>query len=299
MSDWRPLIGRRRLQHRARALRRLREFFDARGVVEVETPALLEAVAAESGVEHMRADGGWLRSSPESMMKRLLAAEEMPIYQIGKVWRRGEFGRWHRPEFTMLEWYRPRWDARRLREELMELVAEFLEGECQALSYGEVFEAEVGLDPHRCDTPALLARLPADLQAPSRQEAGRAFALQYLFSHRVQPAMAGRMLLVVDFPQVESEQAALDAAGEVKVAKRFELFVDAVEVANGAEELRDAAELRKRLESRGRDARLAPDEALLAALSAGLPPCAGAALGVDRLLALALGEDSLAGVMAF
>ncbi len=240
-------------------------------------------------------------------MKRLLAAGGEAIYQIARAFRGGEAGRFHNPEFTILEWYRPGWDHHALMDEVEELLTRVLgTGTAERTSYGELFERHLGVDAHR-DPPERLREAAADagLDAVGLDDADRDAWLHLLLSHVVEPHLGrGRPTFVVDFPASQAALARL-RPGDPSVAERFEVYVESVELANGFHELSDADEQRRRFERdlaerRERDLPEVPvDERLLAALEAGIGDCAGVALGVDRLVMLATGAESLAEVVAF
>ena len=260
-------------------LRTIRAFFDARGVMEVQTACLAARGSTDPAIAgiHTR-DGRVLQTSPEHQMKRLLAAGAPSIYQIGPVFRADEAGRWHNPEFTMLEWYRLDFDAPALMDE----VAALTDAVLGAAAYDtRAYAGLVGLSE-------------AELITTEDDELDLRVA-------RALAALPPGRVFVTDYP---ARQAAL-ARVVGNVAKRFELVVHGVEVANGYHELADAAELRRRMTQdnairRQRGLPEAPlDEALLAAHEHGLPDCAGVAVGLDRLLALKLGAQSLAEVVAF
>jgi lysyl-tRNA synthetase class 2 len=304
-------------------LERLRAFFSARGVLEVETPLLSAAATPDpnlaslscryTGPGHASGQNRYLHTSPEFPMKRLLAAGSNSIYQVCKVFRDGEAGRLHNPEFTMLEWYRTGFDDRQLMDEVDELVHLLLSGHLaletsERLSYRAAFEQITGLDPHRASASEFAQVACArNINVPQEFREGRDASLwrDLLLSHLVEPQLGQkRPTFVYDYP---ASQAALARvrAGDPPLASRFELFIKGVEIANGFHELADSAEQRARF-ARQQHARLASgqpavpvDERFLAALSAGLPDCAGVALGFDRLVMLAAGVDRIDDVMAF
>ena len=299
---------------RARLLERCRHFFAERGVLEVETPVLAQATVTDVHLASLetriagRPAPYYLQTSPEYAMKRLLAAGSGDIYQVCKVFRDDESGRHHNPEFTLLEWYRLGFDHRELMDEVEALLATLLGpvlgAPAERLTYGEAFERVLGLDPHAASV--------AELEALARRRLGatglageRDVALDLLMGALVGPALgAGRVTFVHEYP---ASQAALARTlpGSPAVAARFEAYVGGLELCNGFHELADAAEQRRRFEAdrHARAARGLPlppvDERLLAALASGFPDCAGVALGLDRVLMLALGCDSLAGVLPF
>jgi len=284
-QDWRPACSLAALEARAALLRDVREFFHRRGVLEAQTALLGHATVTEPAVESLGVPGlGYLQTSPEYQLKRLLAAGAPSLYQLGPVFRAGEAGRRHNPEFTMLEWYRLGFDDAALMTEVAELVDLALgPGPVQRVPYHDV----VALAPADLDRGAFGGRDLLDLEfATGLERLGR-----------------GRFC-IVDYP---ADQAALARLrpGNPAVAARFELVVDGLELANGYWELADAEALEARfhrdLEIRQRQGQALPaiDQRLLAALRAGLPECAGVALGFDRLLMLKLGVSSLAEVMPF
>ncbi len=240
-------------------------------------------------------------------MKRLLAAGSGPIYQICKAFRDGEAGRWHNPEFSLLEWYRPGYDHRRLMDEVDELVRGLLDRPpAVRITYAEAFTQGVGVDPFAASDATLASRAVAlGLSADIIKGLDRNGRLDFLFSHGVQPALAGLgSVFVYDYPASQAALARIRPDNPL-VAERFELLVDGVELANGYHELTDPGEQRRRFEDelvtrRLRGLMVPPlDEHLLAALAHGLPDCAGVAVGVDRLVMLAAGVTDIREVLAF
>jgi lysyl-tRNA synthetase class 2 len=296
-------------------LARARAFFAARDVLEVDTPILSAAGVTDPQIESISAEVRgfphrfFLSTSPEFPMKRLLAAGCGDIYQICKVFRDAECGRWHNPEFTMLEWYRLGFDDAALMTEVEELVCELLAPErrlaaAERLTYAEALRRHAGVDAHMAgddDLDRAARRLGIECQAPLDRDA----KLDLLMGLAVGPRLGReRPCFVCDYPASQASLARLKP-GEPAVAARFELYLDGIEVANGFHELANPVEQRARFTAdlrtrRSRGQPLPPmDERLLAALGAGMPDCAGVALGFDRLVALALGAGSLAEAMAF
>jgi len=314
MSDRRPAV----IRLRAKLYSLIRTFFAERDVIEVETPILSAAANTDPNIHSFgtlfsgHADAGvrerWLRTSSEFAQKRLLAAGIGDNYELGRVFRDGEAGRRHNPEFTMLEWYRIGWDHLRLAGEVVELVQAALalverHAEVVRLSYRELFETAIGIDPLTASDEQLREALagvridPADLR--------RDDWLDLLLTHRIQPAFpADRLTIVFDYPasQCALAQVRMD---NPPVAERFELYLGTHELANGYHELTDASEQRARFErdSRRRRERAQPpmpiDENLLSALERGMPDCAGVALGVDRLVMAMVGSGDIRDVMTF
>ncbi len=322
-DDWQPAATLEVLKLRARLLESIRAFFSGRGVLEVETPILSTAAITDpmlaslatryAGPLFPHGQTFYLHTSPEFPMKRLLAAGSGSIYQICKVFRDGECGRLHNPEFTMLEWYRVGFDHHRLMDEVAELVTALLAPTLkldtpERLSYREAFRRHAGLDPHTASSAdfAAIARerrigVPKDLTSQNDLATWR----DLLLTHAVEPELGqGRLTFIYDYPASQASLARIQS-GEPPLAARFELYLNGIELANGFHELADADEQRARFE-RQLHARAAAgqavvplDERLLAALSEGLPDCAGVALGFDRLVMLAAGARSIAEVMAF
>ena len=295
-------------------LEEARRFFAAREVLEVETPVLVRHGVTDLNLESLRlaeeeGDPRYLHTSPEYAMKRLLAAGSGDIYQICRVFRRAETGSRHNPEFTLIEWYRTAMDHHALMAEVAELAACLLDEACgwTRRSYREAWAAHVGLDPHRADLGALRRQATGlGLDGATAAALERDGALDFIFATAVQPRLGRHGLEFVDgFPASQAALARLEIDGDDPVASRFELFYGGMELANGYHELTDAAEQRRRMSAERRKRRRlglpdqAPDERLLAALDAGLPECAGVAVGFDRLVMLRSGAGSIRDVLAF
>jgi elongation factor P--(R)-beta-lysine ligase len=297
------------LEKRSALLRRLRDFFYERDFVEVETPLVSPEVIPELHIEPFRlATGEFLQASPELYMKRLLADGATAIFQVTRSFRAGECGPLHRPEFTIVEWYRTG-DDMLSGIDLLDELTQILLGTPAAThtTYAEAFERHVGLCPHTATIKELAAAAsnvtpPPDIDGSDRNE-----WLNLLLATRVEPRLGvNRPEIVYHYPASQASLAQVvstDAGFEV--AERFELYYRGVELANGFHELTDAAELRSRFEAVN-VARVADDrpalplpESLVAAIQRGLPPCAGCALGFDRLAMLAVGASSIDEVMTF
>ena len=310
-TDWRPTATLDALRARGDILASIRGFFAERGVLEVETPALSEATVTDVHLHsiacRLEAAGRphYLQTSPEYAMKRLLAAGSGPIYQICKAFRDGERGRRHNPEFTMLEWYRPGWDHHRLMDEVDELLQAVLGVAAgERLSYADAFRRHAGVDPYAATDDDLRSRAAA-FSVSGVAELDRDDLLNLLLSHTVEARLGvGRPTFLFDYPASQAALARI-RPGDPPVAERFEVFIDGIELANGFHELADPEEQRRRFEADLAERRrrglpeVAVDERLLAALSSGLPDCAGVALGVDRLVMLLADAASLDDVMAF
>jgi len=326
-TDWRPGASLERLRRRAGLFAAVRAFFAARGVLEVDTPQLvnfavtdphLHSAVVRWPVAAAPAGAGsgdprpcqHLHTSPEYAMKRLLAAGSGDIYQLCHVFRGEEQGRLHNSEFMLLEWYRRGWSCEQLMQEVDELLRRLLGevagGPTRYRSYAQVFQDALGVDPLEDSIEALGACARAGgLDAALVGGCGRDELLDLLMGTRVGPGL-GRAapVFVHRYPASQAALARLDPS-DARVALRFELYVGGVELANGFEELADAAEQRERfradqqLRRARRQTVPAMDEYLLAALAAGLPACSGVALGMDRVLMLACGAASLREVLPF
>ena len=311
--NWRPTATLAALQSRASLLARAREFFAQRGVMEVETPILSGAAVSDPQLHSLstrvcgRREARYLHTSLEHAMKRLLAAGSGDIFQLCKVFRDEEQGRWHNPEFTMLEWYRLGMDDGALMDEVESLVAQLLSGRrapkpAERLSYSAALQRHAGVDAFTSSDDELAkAAVRHGIHCDSTLD--RDGKLDLLMGLIVGPRLGWEQpCFVCDYPV---SQAALARLKNAQVAARFELYLDGVELANGFHELADAAEQRARFEAdlamrRERGLVQPPmDENLLAALQHGLPDCAGVALGFDRLVALALGATRLSEAISF
>lgn len=319
MNDWRPTASHEAIRLRARLNALVRAFFAERGVLEVETPVLSQAGNTDPNIASFqlefsgRTDGAtrtrWLRTSPEYAMKRLLAAGIGDCYELGRVFRDGEAGGRHNPEFTMLEWYRVGWDHVALIEETVALVREALalvgrDARVERIAYRDLYRRALGVDPMLDDIDVLRAAL-GDVRIDP-DGLGRDDWLDLLMTHRLQPAFTPDVLTVVHgYPASQCALARIDGVGEDAVAERFELYLGGIELANGYHELTDGEEQRQRfardLQVRAERRAVQPprDTRLLDALAQGLPACAGVALGVDRLLMAMLGTPRIADVLAF
>jgi lysyl-tRNA synthetase class 2 len=303
------------LRARAALMASVRGFFAERDVLEVETPVVVGAPNADPHIASLctnvnlagSVSRAYLRTSPEHAMKRLLAAHGAPIYQMGKVFRDAEASARHNPEFTLLEWYRPGWDHEALMDEVEALVRLAIPGlvTC-SMSYREAFVRWANLDPWDASEADIYAacvkhggRLPAS-------ELDRDVCLDMLLTVAVIPGLAKEEqgVFLHGYPASQAGLARMMPADDTTAA-RFELFINGVELANGYWELTDPEEQRRRFEhERARrnvagDAEFPLDEHLLAALSAGLPDCAGVAMGIDRLLMLMTHSASIDDVLTF
>ena len=302
---WRSSASIKILQARASILAKIRQFFEQRGVLEVEVPVLGERGVTDPYLDALTLISDeqklYLQTSPEFFMKRLLAGGSGDIYYLGKAFRKDETGRIHHPEFTMLEWYRKGFNDRDLITELIAFISALApEFKIEVQSYRDLFMAEFGLDPHESSVAELKTLVSKRIDI-SWDDPFKSTWLDLLFTHCIEPKLRHKLIVVYDFPECQSALArvALDS-GHRCVAKRFELYMHGTEIANGYWELTNADELRRRFEA-DNDQRLAMgkqtvaiDEEFLAAVSSGLPDCAGVALGVDRLVMELLGLPSIA-----
>ena len=307
---WEPKANIATLEARADIVHRIRNFFQRRGVMEVDVPALgehsvtdpyLDALSLTlSGKQH------FLQTSPEYFMKRLLCAGSGDIFYLGKAFRADEKGRNHRPEFSMLEWYRLGFGDADLIKDVFELVLSLKpETSTQCLSYREIFEQHLGLNPHTATLAQLRARA-LDITDVSFDSDNRSMWLDLLFTHVIEPNLPRGLVAVCDYPACQSALARLgeNRFGE-PVAKRFEVFFDGLELANGYWELSDFQEQKARFDADnnlrqtlGKES-VIPDTAFLAAIESGLPDCAGVALGVDRLVMRLLGLADISEQLSF
>lgn len=308
--SWRPSASISSLRQRANIMAQIREFFNARDYLEVETPVMGACGVTDVYLESIQAQCSGktyaLQTSPEYHMKRLLAAGSGPIFQLARAFRDDEQGRWHNPEFTMLEWYRPGIN----HHELLTEVGDFLQVilACPPLvvmSYHDAFQQACELDPFDTslvDLKACLQKLNLEQVLPS-DETNIDQYLFLLMSHVVEPYLAKHNAPVglVDFPPSQAALACVNNG----VAERFEVYYRGIELANGFHELTDASVQAARFEDDLETRRVRglaipkPDAHLLAAMTHGLPASSGVALGVDRLVALALGHTSIQESLAF
>jgi lysyl-tRNA synthetase class 2 len=318
LPDWRPTADLARLRLRAELLARVRGHFASTAALEVETPALVRAAVTDVHLESLRVSddaaagrtAGYLQTSPEYAMKRLLCSGAPDIFQVCKVFRAGERGGRHNPEFTMIEWYRLGIDHHGLMLDVEALVRCALSGlqmlaPSEHLSYREAFGRRLGVDPLHDPVPRIVAAMAeAGLSLPEsmRDAPDRDDVLDLAMGTVVAESFAGdRLTFLYDFP---ASQAAL-ARVRGPVASRFEAFYGPLELANGFHELGAVSEQRARFDAdlatrrrRGQPVRPA-DELFLAALAAGLPECTGVALGFDRLAMVAAGTRNIDDVIAF
>lgn len=318
--DWQPGCSLELLRLRAEVLRKIRQFFADRSVLEVETPLLGSAIGTDPQLDFFTTDFHWsparqtlfLQTSPEFAMKRLLAAGSGSIYQICKAFRNGETGRFHNPEFTLLEWYRTGYGLSQLMDEIADLMVCLFAGNTslaasQRISYQALFKQYTNLDPlafsyddyvaytHECGLSEAAAI--CGMEVP--------LWLDFIFSHQIQPYLGwDSVCMVYGYPACFSSLARINGQND-KITERVEVFIQGVELGNGYYELGDPKEQENRFDreiavrkSLNRP-ESAKDKRLLAALEAGLPDCSGIAIGLDRVLMLLSNSPTIDNVLSF
>ncbi len=307
-ENWRPSTSGQLTKIRADLLRHIRNFMDVQGITEVETPIMVSAPVTDPALENFEVNLAstervyYLHTSPEFAMKRLLADGSDPIYQITKVFREGETGPLHNPEFTMLEWYQPGFDQFQLMQVVDTLLLSLGFPTSQRNTYQDIFSGITGIDPLTASDERLSDF--ANNHGLSSKLTDRSDILDYIFSHVIADKLSGMPpTFIHDFPLRQAALAKSNPDG--LTAARFELFINGIEIANGFQELTDAEEQRLRFEQdniRRKEKGLrekALDEKFLAALEAGLPECSGVALGIDRLLMVMHGYKHINDVIHF
>jgi elongation factor P--(R)-beta-lysine ligase len=317
-ADWRPGANVDVMRERAAMLARARAYFSAERILEVQTPLLSAFAPSDPHIESIAARAAhgetlYLHTSPEYPMKRLLAAGVGDCYQICPVFRDGEFGRQHNPEFTMIEWYRLGFDVGKMLKDVDGALRATMGANrslppTRRISYRDAILAACGLDCRTAKAGEVEAVLTARGVAPvATADRGRDTWLDLLMATVVGPSLGGDgPVFICDYPASQATLARLrDNDDGWQVAERFELYLGGIELANGFHELADPLEQRRRFDHdlerrRQRGQHVAPlDERFLAALAHGLPDCAGVALGFDRLVMVALGLSSIAEAMPF
>lgn len=319
MTTWQPTASISQLRQRAELINKIRQFFAAKDILEVETPLLSNASIPDPNIQSFVTDYTvpgqiqphklYLQTSPEFAMKRLLAAGSGPIYQVCKAFRNhGESGRFHNPEFTMLEWYRPGFDHHALMTEMDEFFQFVAASQAaEKISYADLFQRELDLNPHlasiseleNCGTQHGLQDIRWS-PAPSRDD-----WLMLLMANLIEPKIGQyQPTFVYDFPATQAALARISQS-QPPVAQRFEVYWHGIELANGFYELGDAMEQKTRFmrelvarREQGKSA-VPVDENLIAALAAGFPDCAGVAVGIDRLLMIVIGAVHISDIISF
>lgn len=298
-SEWRPGATNALLKQRAQLNRLVREFFFRRDVMEVETPLLCQAPVTDPNIDPIEAQGRYLHTSPEYAMKRLLCAGSGDIYQICKVFRSGEAGQRHNPEFTMLEWYRVGWNHHQLMDEVQLLLEQILAERVKrriTLTYHQALNQYARLDLSSADEEQIkqlgISLAGADL------ELNRDGWLDIIMSHAVEPELPPDTLVFIhDYPASQAALAKVRCDKHEKFAERFEVYFNGIELANGYHELTDAVEQQVRFEKEAQGRPI--DERLIGAMAEGMPACAGVAIGLDRILMVLSEIEVLDKVVSF
>lgn len=318
MQNWQPTTTLAAMQLRAATYAKIRQFFAERAVLEVDTPIMSHAAVTDvhlASVPALYQEIGspktqtcYLQTSPEYSMKRLLAAGSPSIYQICKVFRNGEVGRVHNPEFTLLEWYKLGWDDQQLMDEIDALMQLILAtAPAEKLSYEQVFLKYVNLNPLTASIAALkqcaLSHHINIVSSPDDND--KDMWLQLIMSEVIELQIGKEIpIFIYDFPATQAALARINPKNPA-VASRFELYFKGVELANGFYELANATEQAARFDAdlkKREQLKLAlppRDENFLAALAHGLPECAGVAIGLDRLIMIAAKATRLEQVISF
>ncbi len=305
------------LQERATFIRAIRSFFSQRQVLEVDTPMLSTAATTDPSIDSFvtttqgrNVEGPerlYLQPSPELFMKRLLVEGSGPIFQLAPSFRAGEIGPIHNPEFLMLEWYRPDFTMEQMMDEVEELVTNFVDlPSIERLTVAEAFQQVVGIENLLSTTTEQLAERAALMNLPSANELDLEWDgwVDYFMVVAILPSFSHAALFLTHYPASQAALARLDPE-DPGVAERFELILNGIEIANGFRELTDAVEQRSRFE-REQSERIEAgleevpvDKHFLTALAQGMPECSGVALGVDRLMMLSMGKQSISEVTPF
>jgi lysyl-tRNA synthetase class 2 len=312
--NWTASSGVAVARQRAAMLDRARAFFRSRDVLEIDTPVLSRYTTSDPNIDSLRVSGPgdatlYLQTSPESFMKRLLADGYPDVYAICPVFRAGESGKLHQPEFTMVEWYRRGFGLDEMIEETVAFIAHVLQqpalAEADTLEYETAFGRFTGIEPFSASLDELADAADADADLRESLAKDRDAWLDLMLSTRVATNFDGSRLTVLrHFPASQAALARICPADD-RVADRFEVFYGAIELANGFVELRDPDEQRQRIHAdlarRHVSAKqpIPVDEPLLAALESGLPECAGVAVGFERLVMLATGAKDIRDVLTF
>jgi lysyl-tRNA synthetase class 2 len=307
MLNWRPSASCEVLKKRAVILKKIRAFFEARDVCEVETPLLASFGVTDASLENLETQyqdkTHFLQTSPEYHMKRLLCAGMPSIYQLSKAFRDEPSGRHHNPEFTMLEWYRVGFDYHQLMQEVGAFIQAILGlKQTHFYTYQALFLEKLELCPFKAsieELKACVTRFNIDICGTLNEKDEW---LSLIMTHIIEPSLVDEGLVFIhDYPPSQASLAIVHKG----VARRFECYVDGLEIANGFEELTDATQQKSRFEednaARQKEG-LKPksiDGFLLQALSDGMPPTSGVALGVDRLIMLALDFQHISNVISF
>ncbi|CAL4326632.1 elongation factor P--(R)-beta-lysine ligase [Buchnera aphidicola] len=314
---WKPSASIKNLIKRSKIISNIRLFFLERNILEVETPVLSRSTVTDVNLVPFKTDYFslnhvdkltlWLMTSPEYHMKRLLAAESGPIYQICHSFRNEELGKYHNPEFTILEWYQPFYSITKLMREINDLLQKVLKyPKSDKISYQNVFIKFFKIDPldtSLIELKKLSKKLKLDHLTHLEQDLNK--LIQLLFTLHIEPNLGKKKpLFVYHFPAEQASLAAINVK-DSRISERFELFFKGIELGNGFYELTDVNEQKNRFlkDNKNRIAMNLPvrkiDDYFLKALSYGLPPCSGVAIGLDRLIMLALDQNNINEVISF
>lgn len=312
--NWRPNSPPAVAGVRAAMLQRAREFFAEREVLEVETPALAAQATLDPNIASVAVSvsnqPAFLCTSPEYHMKRLLAAGYPDIYQIGRVYRDGESGRFHLPEFTMAEWYRRGFGLAEMINESVDFITLMLENssceqQSDSIRYADAFENALGIDPLHASISAIATKLDADEDLVGALGNDRDAWLDLAMASYVAPTFSENKLTVVHHYPASQAALARQCPDNAALADRFEIYSGTLELANGFVELTNAATQKERfaVDQNIREEKGLPIHAIdgnfIDALESGLPPCAGVAIGMDRLLMIRCGVDDIHQVATF
>jgi lysyl-tRNA synthetase class 2 len=297
--SWQPTTTLAAMKLRAKLYADIRQFFAARGVMEVDTPSLSQHTVTDLYIQSFKTayiDGEkqqyyYLQTSPEYAMKRLLAAGSGPIYQICKAFRNGERGNKHNPEFTMIEWYRPGFNDHALMQDVDDFLQHTLQtAKSQRMTYQQLFIKYLNIEPYTCPITELQNIAKKSGLHTDASSMDHDALLQFLFGEIIEPQIGfDAPMMVYDFPLAQAALAKI-RPGNPPVAERFEVYIQGIELANGFHELTRADEQYQRFQRDQQRRQQAGypaveiDERFIAALQSGLPACAGVALGIDRLL---------------
>jgi len=313
MSHWKPCTTQRTRLLRAQMLRNIRTFFENKKVLEVETPALSQAANTDPYISSFECQedkqARYLHTSPEYPMKRLLAANSGDIYQICKVWRQGELGKNHNPEFTMLEWYRLEFSYHQLIKEVSELLHQLLPDLNQKdkiYTYQNLFLEKFALNPHIASQQDLIDCVSSNIKGLQTKHLSRQDLLDALLTHCIEPDFNDKSLsFVVDYPATQSALASIRKEQGYTVAERFEVYIGQQELGNGYQEETDYQRNKHILTSENQERekkqlnKMKLDHNFLEAMKQPIPKCAGVAIGLDRVLMCLSNEDSIQKVINF
>jgi len=299
---WQPSADFETLKKRAELIDRIRAFFKARDFLEVETPLLCQHTVTDRYIESFKTNNRYLQTSPEYTMKRLLVAGSGPLFQITKAFRQEQSGHLHNPEFTLLEWYRPKFNHHDLMAEMSSLLVEVAGlNPAIRLSYRDIFKSYCDIDVFTCTDDMIKNKLTnIDSKTLNRDT-----CLQLLLSEKIEPKLGYQApIFIYDFPVNQAALAKI-RYDDPPVAERFEVYIQGKEIANGFHELTDPQEQRQRFRQdqayRQLQQKNIPDidDRLIQALEVGLPNCAGVALGIDRLLMCLIDKKHIKEVITF